>query len=66
MTIKEMIADLMAKGETKQKAQIEVGKRVRAMIDSGYSNKEVANKLGIAEATVRSIRKCWTEEPDKK
>ena len=56
MTIKEMLEERVAKGENKKKAQIEIGKKVKALLNSGYSNKEVADELGLSEAIVRKIR----------
>lgn len=56
MTIKEMLRESEARGENKHKAQIRVGKKVKALLNSGYSNKEVADELGISEACIRTIR----------
>lgn len=56
MTIKEMIKESVAKGESKKKAQIEVGKKVKAMLNSGRSDKEIADELGLNEAIVKKIR----------
>ena len=56
MTIKEMLREREARGESKHKAQINVGKKVKALLNSGYSNKEVADELGISEACIRTIR----------
>lgn len=56
MTIKEMLRECEAKGDSKHKAQIYVGKKVKALLNSGYSNEEVADKLGLSEAIVRKIR----------
>lgn len=59
MTIKEMLKERLERGESKKKAQIEVGKKVRAMLDSGYSNVEVAKELGITESSVRLVREKY-------
>lgn len=59
MTIKEMLKERLERGESKKKAQIEVGKKVRAMLDSGYSNVEVAEELGITESSVRLVREKY-------
>ena len=42
--------------ENKRKKQIEIGNKMREMIDSGYSNREIGEALGLAESAVRSIR----------
>ena len=56
MTIKEMLRECEAKGDSKRKAQIYVGKKVKAMLNSGRSDKEIADELGLDEAIVRKIR----------
>ena len=42
--------------ENKRKKQIEIGKKMKALIDAGYSNKEIGEELGLQESAVRSIR----------
>ena len=42
--------------ENKRKRQIEIGKKIRALVDAGYSNKEIGEELGLQESVVRSIR----------
>ena len=42
--------------EEKRKKQIEIGKKMRSMIDAGKSNLEIAEALGLTESAVRSIR----------
>lgn len=56
MTIKEELKKRTEAGESKKKAQIEIGKRVNKLIDSGMTNSEVAKELGLAESLVRSLR----------
>lgn len=56
MTIKEELKKRTEAGENRKKAQIEIGKRVRKLIESGKSNSEIADELGISESSVRSVR----------
>lgn len=56
MTIKEELKKRIEAGENRKKAQIEIGKRVKMLVNSGKSNSEIADELGITEASVRSIR----------
>lgn len=59
MTIKEELKERLERGESRNKAQVEIGKKVKAMLESGYSNVEVANELGITESSVRLIREKY-------
>ena len=45
----------------KVKRQIEVGKTVRSMIDAGRSNAEIAEKLGMPESVIRTVRERYTK-----
>lgn len=56
MTIKEELKKRTEAGESRKKAQVEIGKRVNKLIDSGLTNSEVAKELGLAESSVRSLR----------
>lgn len=56
MTIKEELKERTERGEERKAAQIELGKRVKKLIDSGKTNSEVAKELGISESSVRSVR----------
>ena len=61
MTIKEIMDERGRTEEGKRKAQIEIGKKITAMINAGYSNNKIAKELGMSESSVRSIRKTHFE-----
>ena len=50
------ISEKLNSEESKRKKQIEIGKKMKALIDAGYSNKEIGEELGLQESAVRSIR----------
>ena len=56
MIIKEELKKRTEAGESRKKAQVEIGKRVNKLISSGMTNSEVAKTLGLAESSIRSIR----------
>jgi len=56
MTIKEELKKRTEAGESRKRAQIEIGKRVNKLIDSGKSNSDVAKELGISEESVEIVR----------
>ena len=57
MTIKEELKMRTENGENRKKAQIEIGRRVKSLVNSGKTNSEIAEELGISESSVRSIRR---------
>lgn len=57
MTIKEKVAGL--KGEDKRKAQIEIGKDLVRMFKSSMSNSEIAKETGLAESSIRAMRRRY-------
>lgn len=57
MTIKEKVAGL--KGEDKRKVQIEIGKDLVRMFKSNMSNSEIAKETGLAESSIRAIRRRY-------
>lgn len=56
MTIKEELKKRTEAGESRKKAQVEIGKRVNKLISSGMTNSEIAKTLGLTESSIRSIR----------
>ena len=56
MTIKEELKKRTEAGESRKKAQFEIGKRVNKLISSGMTNSEIAKELGLTESSIRSIR----------
>ena len=46
----------------KVKRQIEVGKKVRSMIETGHSNAEIAKELGMPESVIRTVRERHTKD----
>ena len=45
----------------KVKRQIEIGKKIRSMIEDGYSNAEISEKLGLSEIVIRRVRERHTK-----
>ena len=56
MTIKEELKKRTEAGESRRKVQIEIGKRVNKLFDSGKSNSDIAKELGISEESVEMVR----------
>lgn len=56
MTIKEMLDERQKNGESRGRAQIEVGKKIKATIKAGYSSKEIAEEFGLTEEVVQKIK----------
>lgn len=45
----------------KVKRQIEIGKKVRSMIEAGHSDAEIAKELGLSEMVIRRVRERYTK-----
>ncbi len=56
MTIKEMLDERQKNGESRRRAQIEVGKKIKAAVKAGYSAKEIAEEFGLSEEAVQKIQ----------
>ena len=56
MTIKEELKKRTEAGESRKRAQVEIGKRANKLIGSGKSNSDVAKELGISEESVEMVR----------